>query len=109
MDARFSYQSHDRKGVVSVKEQNHALTDLENFSDPIDNVLAAIDRDANLAHLQRTAARYREVVAALRRNQNREFGICEDCEETIAAPRIKAIPCARRCIRCQESLERIAA
>ena len=83
--------------------------ELENFSDPIGNVLAAIDRAANLAHLQQTAAPYREVVDALRRIQNGEFGICGDCNEPIAPARIKAVPYARRCIRCQESPARAAA
>ena len=51
--------------------------DLEVFADPIDSLLASIDRDAGLSHLQRKANQYREIVAALARLDSGEYGICQ--------------------------------
>jgi DnaK suppressor protein len=86
-----------------------AAVDLEVFADPIDSILASIDRDVRLNHLQRTANQYREVVAAIGRIDAGEYGICQDCEEAISPQRLSAVPQARRCVHCQERLERAAA
>ncbi|MCK5552032.1 MAG: TraR/DksA C4-type zinc finger protein, partial [Deltaproteobacteria bacterium] len=43
---------------------------------------------------------------ALDRIENGTFGICEECEEAIAVKRLEAIPNARYCVRCKESLEK---
>jgi DnaK suppressor protein len=47
-----------------------------------------------------------EVDEALDRIENGTFGMCEECEEPIALRRLEAIPNARYCIRCKESLEK---
>lgn len=83
--------------------------DLEVFADPMDSLLASIDRDARLSHLQRKANQYREIVEALARLDAGEYGNCQDCEEPISPPRLKAVPQARRCVRCQDRFERAAA
>ena len=52
----------------------------------------------------------REISDALRRNENGNFGICLECEEPISAKRLEALPWARYCVTCQESITaRIAA
>ena len=38
--------------------------------------------------------------------QKNETGLCIDCEEDIESERLAALPSARRCISCQESMER---
>lgn len=83
--------------------------DLEAFADPMDSLLASIDRDARLSHLQRKANQYREIVAALARLDAGEYGICQDCEEEISPRRLDAVPQALRCIRCQNRFEKAAA
>ena len=47
-----------------------------------------------------------EVEAALRRIEKGTYGICEANGEKIALPRLKAIPYARYCIKCQARFER---
>jgi DnaK suppressor protein len=42
---------------------------------------------------------------ALERIKDGTFGECENCEEPIGTRRIKAVPWARLCIRCQELVE----
>lgn len=43
---------------------------------------------------------------ALRRVVAGEYGICEECGGPIAAARLRAIPFAATCIRCQQEAER---
>lgn len=48
---------------------------------------------------------------ALRRLDEGEYGLCEDCGAKIGAGRLKALPFAKRCLSCQhqaEVLEKIA-
>lgn len=45
----------------------------------------------------------RDLDRALRRIDAGTFGICQGCEEPIAAKRLDAIPWARFCIPCQET------
>jgi len=42
---------------------------------------------------------------ALRRLDEGAYGVCEDCETQISPARLRAMPFARRCIKCQEQAE----
>jgi DnaK suppressor protein len=44
----------------------------------------------------------RDLEGALRRIEAGRFGICQGCDEPIAAKRLDAVPWARFCIPCQE-------
>ena len=46
-----------------------------------------------------------EVEAALVRLAEGTYGVCEVCEEPIGAPRLEAMPAARRCMRCASRLQ----
>jgi len=43
---------------------------------------------------------------ALKKIDDNEFGICEECEERISIKRLKARPVTTLCIRCKEEQER---
>jgi len=58
-----------------------------------------------LRHLQ---AEIREVDDALERLRLGQYGRCVDCGAPIRANRLRAMPTARRCIRCQAGAERKA-
>ena len=45
---------------------------------------------------------------ALKKIQEGTFGNCETCEATISMERLKAVPYARLCIKCQEEEEKKA-
>ncbi|MFN7919046.1 MAG: TraR/DksA C4-type zinc finger protein [Bryobacteraceae bacterium] len=47
----------------------------------------------------------RLVQTALDRIQSGDFGVCESCEEPISEKRLRAIPWARYCVRCQEQAQ----
>lgn len=44
------------------------------------------------------------IEAALDRLSSNDYGICLGCEEPIPAKRLKALPWARYCVSCQESI-----
>ena len=47
-----------------------------------------------------------EIADALKRIEEGTFGVCEQCEKPIALKRLKAVPYARNCIKCQEESEK---
>jgi DnaK suppressor protein len=47
----------------------------------------------------------RDVVSALQRIDDGNFGSCERCGEAIAEKRLEALPFARHCIDCQRVVE----
>jgi DnaK suppressor protein len=48
-----------------------------------------------------------EVDAALARMESGNYGVCEECGERVALPRLLAIPEARICIRCAQERSRM--
>lgn len=59
-----------------------------------DEVLEALD-DAGIAELK-------QINAALKRLENRQYGICVSCGIEIPIARLEALPYADRCIDCAE-------
>jgi DnaK suppressor protein len=68
-------------------------------------VLAA-QRDLAVVTLDRESRLLREVKAALARIADGTYGNCEACEEEIKPKRLDAVPWARHCLQCQESIDR---
>ncbi|MCM8791601.1 MAG: TraR/DksA C4-type zinc finger protein [Candidatus Omnitrophica bacterium] len=48
-----------------------------------------------------------ELNDALKKLEEGTYGICEECKEPISKTRLKAIPYARLCIKCQQAKEKI--
>jgi len=46
----------------------------------------------------------REIADALRRLEQGTYGTCMECEEPISVKRLNAVPWARYCVTCQESI-----
>jgi DnaK suppressor protein len=46
------------------------------------------------------------VQAALRREEEGEFGLCVECREPVQKKRLEAVPWARHCVACQELQEK---
>ena len=47
-----------------------------------------------------------ELDDALKRIEEGTFGICDDCKSVITKIRLKAVPSARLCIKCQQKREK---
>jgi len=55
--------------------------------------------------LERERRTLREIESALQRIKKGEYGICASCDATISVARLDALPWARYCIHCAESLK----
>lgn len=62
-------------------------------------------RELRFATRARLVGRARSLTTALRRIDAGEYGRCGECGEAIGAARLRALPEAATCIRCQERLE----
>jgi len=47
-----------------------------------------------------------ELEDALKRIEDGTFGVCESCKMLIAKGRLKVVPSARLCVKCQEKKEK---
>lgn len=74
-----------------------------------DESLANALADFNLTLLDRHIDGMRDIEAALQRIRNGEYGVCVDCGDAVAFPRLMAYPTAKRCIVCQEQREKLYA
>ena len=71
-------------------------------NEEIEAVQLAGQREFAARILEREIRNLVQIGAALKRIDDREFGICLDCEEPISAKRLAAVQWARYCLRCQE-------
>ena len=79
---------------------------VERSADQLDEIQAASQRALAVCSLDREFNQLRDARAALRRIQEGNFGICQECEEEIHPKRLAAVPWATFCIRCQEAADR---
>ena len=75
---------------------------IEQAADAMDQVQAAEARDLAVRNLERSVRRLRQIEEALRRLDKGEYGICANCEEEIGPKRLRAVPWAQFCVKCQE-------
>lgn len=78
-------------------------------ADPVDMTQQAAEREMATLSIDRESTTARRIRAAINRVDDGSYGICVDCEEEIALKRLKAIPWAERCIRCQEDADNSSA
>ena len=78
---------------------------IENFADPLDRIKSALDREMTMNQLDARAHLVQDIRAALDAINDGTYGFCESCEERIPLKRLKVVPWARRCVRCQMDIE----
>ncbi|PIP19420.1 MAG: transcriptional regulator [Candidatus Omnitrophica bacterium CG08_land_8_20_14_0_20_41_16] len=64
------------------------------------------DREFSLEFASNDRKSLYELEDALKRIEDGTFGICENCNSPIAKTRLKAVPQARLCVKCQEKREK---
>jgi DnaK suppressor protein len=86
--------------------RENMVLDTDDLPDEMD--LATAEYNQGLVFRLRDRERYllSKVNKALKKIEKGDFGICEECEEPIALPRLKARPVTTLCIRCKEEQER---
>ena len=63
------------------------------------------DREFSLNLASNDRELLQKVNFALQRIEEGGFGLCNECKNPIAVARLKAIPYAQTCLKCQEKLE----
>ena len=71
-----------------------------------ERMVLAAQRDLAGLALDRHSRIFREVKAAMARIGDGSYGVCENCEQAIMLRRLDAVPWARYCVQCQDSLDR---
>ena len=108
---RVTYQAEEQQlrakmnDLLNNKRDHDALI-IESAADPFDQIQAATERNLLVGLLNRDAQLREDLRRAFDLIENGNYGRCEDCEAAIAPARLKAIPWARCCVRCQERRDR---
>lgn len=91
--------------VRAIRSQSTELSVCEDEHDVLDRMQSMIRLDETVAFLDTLTQTLASVNAALLAMKEGSYGICAECGEPIASRRLKAIPWASHCIRCQEVLD----
>jgi DnaK suppressor protein len=96
------------RSIQKAISQQKSARDLEgNTGD--DSDIASIETERDYQYLMGTRDREKllKINEALIRLEKGEYGICQECGEPIGIKRLKAMPFALLCVRCQEEEEEV--
>lgn len=89
------------------KSQKEASGDISGYTYHMADVATDnYDREFSLGLASNERRTLYELDDALKRIEDETFGFCDDCKGPIAKIRLKAVPFARLCIKCQEKREK---
>lgn len=85
------------------KSQKDASGDISSYTYHMADVATDnYDREFSMGRVSEDREVIFELDDALKRIEEGNFGVCEDCGSLISKTRLKAVPSARLCIKCQE-------
>lgn len=89
------------------KSQKDASGDISGYTYHMADVATdTYDREFSLGLASNERRLIYDLDDALKKIEEGTFGICEDCETSITKTRLKAIPYAKLCVKCQEKREK---
>ncbi len=89
------------------KSQRESSGDLSGYSFHMaDMATDNFDRELNLDLGSKEQVLLNQIENALTMIADGTYGKCEECEEAISFERLKAVPFARLCLKCQEATEK---
>jgi len=89
------------------KSQKEASGDISGYTYHMADVATDnYDREFSLGLASNERKVIYELDDALKKIEDGTFGICEECKSLIAKNRLKAVPSARLCVKCQEKREK---
>ncbi|MFH1621924.1 MAG: TraR/DksA family transcriptional regulator [Candidatus Omnitrophota bacterium] len=92
-----------------MQSQKDASGDISGYSYHMADVATDnYDREFSLGLASNERDILYEIDAALEKIKDGTFGLCEDCQKSISKTRLKAVPYAKLCIKCQEVKEKRA-
>jgi len=94
-----------QKNIAGVEKELQELNGLE-LNDEGDHASVSNDNLREVAIGQQQELELIEIEVALGKIKDKQFGICEMCEEEISLQRLKVKPHAKYCIDCREIVEK---
>ena len=89
------------------KSQKDASGDISGYTYHMADVATdTYDREFSLSLASNDRQFLYELEDALKRIDDGIFGVCESCKALISKTRLKAVPYARLCVKCQEKKEK---
>jgi len=89
------------------KSQKEASGDISGYTYHMADVATDnYDREFSLGLASNDRKFLYELEDALKRIEDGTYGVCQDCDSFIARTRLKAVPQARLCVKCQEKREK---
>lgn len=89
------------------KSQKEASGDISGYTYHMADVATDnYDREFSLGLASNERKSLYELDDALKRIEEGTFGVCDDCKGPITKIRLKAVPSARLCIKCQQKREK---
>jgi RNA polymerase-binding protein DksA len=89
------------------KSQKEASGDISGYTYHMADVATDnYDREFSLGLVSSERELIYEIDDALKRIDEGTYGICEECKNFITKTRLKALPYARLCVKCQEAKEK---
>lgn len=89
------------------KSQKDASGDISGYTYHMADVATdTYDREFSVGLASNERQMLYELSDALKKIEDGTYGVCEECKSLIAKNRLKAVPYARLCVRCQEKKEK---
>lgn len=89
------------------KSQKDASGDISGYTYHMADVATdTYDREFSLGLASNERDLLYELDDALKKTDEGTFGVCEECKSMITKTRLKAVPYARLCVKCQEKKEK---
>ncbi len=89
------------------KSQRDAAGDISGYAYHMADVASdAYDREFSLGLAANERQSLYELEDAIKKIEEGTFGICEECKSLISKTRLKVVPFARLCVKCQERKEK---
>src|SRR2546423_15691130 len=95
----------EREVLVEKLNGNDLSIDDSETPDPVDLAVRNYSKNVMLAVSENESRQLALIDEALRRIEDDEYGVCQNCEKEINPKRLAAIPWARYCLDCQALLE----
>ncbi len=92
--SKFAKENPDLEGDWETKYPNLGLNDLDTEEDEVEEFSTLLPIEYALE------LKLKDIKKALRRMEEGNYGICEDCNEEIEEARLRASPEAQKCIKC---------
>jgi len=89
------------------KSQKDASGDISGYTYHMADIATdTYDREFSLSLASNERQELYELEDALKKIDDGTFGLCEECKTLISRTRLKALPYARLCLKCQEKKEK---